>query len=116
MSPEEIKALRKINKEAKSEKAAKKAPISPKKKETAKGSKGKGQKKDTTTSNAGPGFAVLSEKTLFLGQTLAVIQGNIANIEVDAIVNPTNGNFSLSGEVGKYLQNLTSFYSVTNVL
>ena len=101
MTPEEIKALKmKREPKIKSQKAPKKAPISPKKKETAKGSKGKGQKKDAG-SNLGPGFTILSEKQLFLGQSLSVIQGNIADIEVDAIVHPTNANLSLAGEVGK---------------
>ena len=71
------------------------------KKESGKGAKSKTPKKDAT-GDFGPGLTVLSEKTLFLGQSLSVIQGNIADMKVDAIVNPTNGTFSLAGEVGKW--------------
>lgn len=70
------------------------------KKESGKGAKSKTPKKDAT-GDIGPGLTVLSEKTLFLGQSLSVIQGNIADMKVDAIVNPTNGTLSLTGEVGK---------------
>lgn len=76
-----------------------KKPVTPSKK-TPKGSKSKTPKKEAS-SNLGPGLIVLSEKTLFLGQSLSVIQGNIADVKVDAIVHPTNGSFSLAGEVGK---------------
>ena len=44
---------------------------------------------------------MLSEKTLFLGQKLTVIQGDIAQLTVDAVVHPTNGNFSLAGQCGQ---------------
>lgn len=49
------------------------------------------------------GPAVLSEKVLFLGQKLSVVQADIATIECDALVHPTNGGFNTSGEVGKAL-------------
>lgn len=78
-----------------------KKPAATPKKDSGKGAKSKTPKKDAT-SDIGPGLTVLSEKTLFLGQSLSVIQGNIADMKVDAIVNPTNGTFSLAGEVGKW--------------
>lgn len=73
-------------------------------------SAGKGSKKKTPAqkkgdkSGPGSGLAVLSEKTLFLGQKLTVIQGDIAAVEADALVNPTNATFHLGGEVGSALE------------
>ena len=32
-----------------------------------------------------------------------VVQGDLTEIEADAIIHPTNGSFSLSGEVGSAL-------------
>ncbi|WP_411027205.1 hypothetical protein, partial [Salmonella sp. s54925] len=92
MSPEEIKA-KIVKRLPKKVETSPKKPVTPKKKES--GKKAKTPKKDASSTHPGPGFTVLSEKTLFLGQSLSVIQGNIANIEVDAVVNPTNGSFSL---------------------
>ena len=65
-----------------------------------KSGKGKTAKKEPSN-DLGPGFTMLSEKTLFLGQSLCVVQGNIAEIEVDAVVHPTNAKLNLAGEVGK---------------
>ena len=65
-----------------------------------KSSKGKAAKKEPSN-DLGPGFTMLSEKTLFLGQSLCVVQGNIAEIDVDAVVHPTNAKLNLAGEVGK---------------
>jgi len=48
-------------------------------------------------------IAVLSEKTLFLGQKLTVVQGDIANLAVDALVHPTNASFNTTGQVGSTL-------------
>nr|XP_055035641.1 core histone macro-H2A.1 isoform X1 [Misgurnus anguillicaudatus] len=50
------------------------------------------------------GFTVLSSKTLFLGQKLQVVQADIATIESEAIVHPTNSTFYLGGEVGNSLE------------
>lgn len=50
------------------------------------------------------GITVLSEKTLFLGQKLTVIQGDISELTVDAVVHPTNSSFSLSGQCGTSLK------------
>ncbi|XP_071954511.1 core histone macro-H2A.1-like isoform X2 [Antedon mediterranea] len=50
------------------------------------------------------GLAILSEKRLFLGQKLTVIQSDIASIPVDAIVNPTNDSFYMGGQVGTALE------------
>jgi len=58
-------------------------------------------KKKSQASN--DGIAVLSEKTLFLGQKLTVVQGDISAVDCDAVVHPTNATFSFSGEVGNAL-------------
>jgi len=47
--------------------------------------------------------ATLSEKTLFLGQKLTVVQGDISGVSCDAVVHPTNAAFNLTGEVGSSL-------------
>lgn len=82
------------------------------KKDSGKGPKSKTPSKKTTSGSVGAGLTILSEKTLFLGQSLSVVQGNIADVEVDAIVHPTNGNFNLAGEVGKHFS--SNFKSITN--
>ena len=46
-------------------------------------------------------MTVLSEKTLFLGQKLTVIQGDLAELTVDAVVHPTNATFNMTGQCGK---------------
>ena len=51
---------------------------------------------------ASGGITVLSEKSLFLGQKLTVIQGDVSQLTVDAVVHPTNSNFSLAGQCGKW--------------
>ncbi|XP_022111903.1 core histone macro-H2A.1-like [Acanthaster planci] len=51
----------------------------------------------------GSGKTVLSEKRLFLGQKLTVVQSNIAEITADAVVHPTNSSFYMGGEVGNAL-------------
>ncbi len=94
----------KVKKEAKKEATPKKAAAPKKaagKKDAPKKSgKGKAAAKDSSN-DLGPGFTLLSEKTLFLGQSLCVVQGNIAEIDVDAVVHPTNAKLNLAGEVGK---------------
>lgn len=78
----------------------KKAPVS-----AAKGKrKGPVAKKGAEKTGPGSGLVVLSEKTLFLGQKLTVVQGDIATVEADALVHPTNATFSLSGEAGSVLE------------
>lgn len=47
--------------------------------------------------------ATLSEKTLFLGQRLTVVKGDISAVTCDAVVNPTDGSFKLLGSVGNSL-------------
>ncbi|XP_015778074.1 PREDICTED: core histone macro-H2A.1-like, partial [Acropora digitifera] len=87
---------KKIAAPAKKVSPVKKVPIS-----AGKGSKKKAPaQKKGDKSGPGSGLAVLSEKTLFLGQKLTVIQGDIAAVEADALVNPTNATFHLGGEVG----------------
>ncbi|XP_033119709.1 core histone macro-H2A.1-like [Anneissia japonica] len=50
------------------------------------------------------GLSILSEKRLFLGQKLTVIQADISSIPADVIVNPTNDNFYMGGQVGVALE------------
>ena len=47
---------------------------------------------------------MLSEKTLFLGQKLTVIQGDIATVGADAIVHPTNSNWNMTGSCGNAIR------------
>lgn len=47
---------------------------------------------------------VLSEKKLFLGQKLTVVLGDVAHVNADAAIHPTNANFSFTGEVGQALE------------
>ena len=51
-----------------------------------------------------PGVTLLSEKTLFLGQKLTVIQGDIATVGADAIVHPTNSNWNMTGSCGNAIR------------
>ncbi|XP_065178435.1 core histone macro-H2A.1-like [Sycon ciliatum] len=48
-------------------------------------------------------IVVLSEKTLFLGQKLTVIEGDLSSLSCDAVVHPTNASMYLGGEVGTAL-------------
>uniref|UniRef100_A0A3Q2HWE7 MacroH2A.1 histone n=1 Tax=Equus caballus TaxID=9796 RepID=A0A3Q2HWE7_HORSE len=58
----------------------------------------------TTEGTPADGFTVLSTKSLFLGQKLQVVQADIASIDSDAVVHPTNTDFYTGGEVaGKNL-------------
>lgn len=50
------------------------------------------------------GFTILSEKKLFLGQKMTVIQGDIVKIAADAIVHPTSSSFYMGGEVGSAIE------------
>lgn len=80
--------------------------------QTSKGKGGKGSRPfdgplpaaSTTKDTSGTGLTILSEKKLFLGQKMTVIQGNIVNVTADAIVNPTNATFFMGGEVGRALE------------
>ncbi|XP_028404138.1 core histone macro-H2A.1-like isoform X2 [Dendronephthya gigantea] len=102
-TPEELKAKIK-KKESKSTPKKAATPKKPVKKEASTPKKsGKAAKKDASN-DLGPGFTLLSEKTLFLGQSLCVVQGNIAEIDVDAIVHPSNAKLNLAGEVGNALK------------
>lgn len=53
---------------------------------------------------AAGGFTILSEKKLFLGQKLTVLQGDIVKVAADAIVHPTNSTYHMGGEVGTAIQ------------
>ncbi|XP_013781896.1 core histone macro-H2A.1-like [Limulus polyphemus] len=66
--------------------------------------KGKGKGKGGSTVSGQGGITILSEKKLFLGQKLTVIQGDIVKITADAIVHPTNSSYFLGGEVGQALE------------
>lgn len=50
------------------------------------------------------GVTLLSEKTLFLGQKLTVIQGDIASVGAEAIVHSTNSNWNMTGSVGNAIR------------
>lgn len=67
---------------------------------TAKG--GKGSKAEGTVTAGG--FTILSEKKLFLGQKLTVLQGDIVKVQADAIVHPTSNSFYMGGEVGQAIE------------
>ncbi|XP_071426582.1 core histone macro-H2A.1 isoform X3 [Pithys albifrons albifrons] len=58
----------------------------------------------TTEGTPADGFTVLSTKSLFLGQKLQVVQADIASIDSDAVVHPTNSDFYIGGEVGSTLE------------
>lgn len=58
----------------------------------------------TAKGTAAGGFTILSEKKLFLGQKLTVLQGDIVKVTADAIVHPTSSNFYMGGEVGSALK------------
>lgn len=83
-------------KKAPAKKAPAKAPAPKSPTKTAKGKKAQGKKKSS--------IAVLAEKTLFLGQKLTVIQGDISELTVDAVVHPTNASFNLGGQCGTSLK------------
>ncbi len=48
---------------------------------------------------------MLSERALPSGQKLTVVQADITDVVVDAIVHPTNASFYLGGEVGNAISN-----------
>ncbi|XP_077081059.1 core histone macro-H2A.1 isoform X2 [Siphateles boraxobius] len=65
-------------------------------------------KRRTADADGAPadGFTVLSSKSLFLGQKLQVVQADIATIESEAVVHPTNSTFYMGGEVGNALEKI----------
>ncbi|XP_012944015.1 core histone macro-H2A.1-like isoform X1 [Aplysia californica] len=65
--------------------------------------KGKPKKADSIPDGSG-GFLTLSEKKLFLGQKLTVMQGDLVKTVADAIVHPTNSTYHMGGEVGQAIQ------------
>lgn len=80
---------------------AKEKAVPPKEKaKLAKGKDGPTAAGDQSHAN----ITVLSEKKLFLGQKLTVIQGDMASVTADAAIHPTNASLSLSGEVGQVLE------------
>jgi histone H2A len=59
----------------------------------------------TSVSSSSGGITILSEKKLFLGQKLTVIQGDIVQMSgVDAIVHPSSSSLSFGGEIGGALR------------
>lgn len=105
----------------KKESIKKAAPVSKRKKPTpaapsksSRKGKGRGRKLlslsgpetvPTVTKGSGKGYTTLSEKILSGGQKLTVVQGDISAIACDAVVHPTNGSLSLSGQCGSALSN-----------
>lgn len=82
---------------------AKKPLLPAQSKDKLKGAKPKdGQGTGSDQPNAS--VTVLSEKKLFLGQKLTVLQGDIVNVTADALIHPTNTNLSMAGEVGQALE------------
>ncbi|XP_036444079.1 core histone macro-H2A.1 isoform X2 [Colossoma macropomum] len=76
-------------------------------KKSSRAKKGDGSKSasaDSTTDTPADGFTVLSTKSLFLGQKLQVVQADIATIDSDAVVHPTNSSLYTGGEVGSALE------------
>ncbi|KAK7130538.1 hypothetical protein R3I94_015871 [Phoxinus phoxinus] len=65
-------------------------------------------KRRAADADGGPadGFTVLSSKSLFLGQKLQVVQADIATIDSEAVVHPTNSSFYMGGEVGNALEKI----------
>ncbi|XP_062393238.1 core histone macro-H2A.1 [Sardina pilchardus] len=60
---------------------------------------------DSTTEGSTTGsFTVLSTKSLFLGQKLQVVQADIAAIDSEAVIHPTNASLYTGGEVGNALE------------
>uniref|UniRef100_A0A8C1S3Q0 MacroH2A.1 histone n=1 Tax=Cyprinus carpio TaxID=7962 RepID=A0A8C1S3Q0_CYPCA len=59
-----------------------------------------------TAGGPADGLTVLSSKSLFLGQKLQVVQADIATIESEAVVHPTNSTFYMGGEVGSALEKI----------
>jgi len=98
-----IEELKRPKKTTTTKAAKKSAPKSPKKvgSTTPKKGKGKGKGAGKKPPSPGSGVTILSEKTLFLGQKLSVVQGDIAGIQAEAVVHPTDGKFSFAGEVGE---------------
>lgn len=84
----------------------KKAVVKPLPKAAVAAPKRKLGKGDTNTGNvdSNTGFTILSEKKLFLGQKLTIIQGDIVKLNVDCLVHPTSSNYYLGGEVGQALE------------
>ncbi|MEE6479344.1 hypothetical protein FKM82_012224, partial [Ascaphus truei] len=58
----------------------------------------------TTEGTPADGFTVLSTKSLFLGQKLQVVKADIANLDSDAVIHPTNSDFYTGGEVGNAIE------------
>ncbi|KAM4678599.1 core histone macro-H2A.1 isoform 2-T2 [Discoglossus pictus] len=58
----------------------------------------------TTEGTPADGFTVLSTKSLFLGQKLQVVKADIASIDSDVVVHPTNSDCYIGGEVGNALE------------
>ncbi|XP_055952680.1 core histone macro-H2A.1-like [Argiope bruennichi] len=81
----------------------------PRKAAAAAAAKGKGKGKASkdlpnSLSKESGGITVLSEKKLFLGQKLTVIQGDIINVTADAVLHPTNASLHMNSDVGQALE------------
>ncbi|XP_043077614.1 core histone macro-H2A.1 isoform X1 [Puntigrus tetrazona] len=63
----------------------------------------------TTAGDPADGFTVLSSKSLFLGQKLNLIHSQITNLaafDVEGVINPTNADFDLKGDLGGALEKI----------
>lgn len=89
---------------AKSPAKTSKPPVSKSPAKAAASKSGAAGRKAPAKKKAGSGITVLSEKVLFLGQKLTVIQGDIADLTVDAVIHPTSSSFALSGQCGSALK------------
>ncbi|XP_046667462.1 core histone macro-H2A.1-like [Homalodisca vitripennis] len=64
-----------------------------------------GKAKDAAAASPStPSVTILSEKKLFLGQKLTLVQGDITVMSSDALVHPTNAALTMMGEVGQSLE------------
>lgn len=68
-----------------------------------KGRLSKGTASQASTSVESVSLNVAAEKTLFLGQKLMVINGNVSELSCDAVVHFTNASMYLGGDIGSAL-------------
>lgn len=101
ITPPPTKKSKVSSKKAVAKRMAEKKRSSRAKRQTA-GSKGTSADSTTDGSQTGS-FTVLSTKSLFLGQKLQVVQADIATIDSDAVIHPTNSSLYTGGEVGNAL-------------
>lgn len=79
-------------------------PASPNAIAKSRGKTGKAKDAVTKESITSPSITVLSEKKLFLGQKLILVQGDITVMNAEALVHPTNSSLAMMGDVGQALE------------